>query len=445
MCLPLHRPPARVSRWRRLGATLLTGATLAATNAAASPASDLYAAATKAVRDNYHGWSTQNFRSLETQYARHLARACEPQGEACSYDTGRAVLSELLADFGDAHTYVRDPEGAARYRESEQERVVPRTGLRLARVQGGLLVASVAAGSPADLLGVRRFDLITQVNGQAVGGPIPTGQVAPAGDFGPNDFARLERTGQAIDLTLRRAGEAEQTVKVIGLPMPASDRPAPVWAGAEGRVAVIDLPSFLSTDTAAAFLAQVRQLQAAGVRSLIVDLRFNGGGNLQQCVAAASIFGPVVYNASYAVGGFSYSGLDGREGAYLDTVFASPSRRVWNGPAAILIGPDTASCAEVFAYYAQKGGARLVGEATKGVANSGVLLRNLPDGGLIAVTVFRGYASGDVALPARLTPDVPAPLDIDLLTTQGRDTGLEAALIVLGEAVTSPPMLTTSP
>ena len=445
MCLPLHRPPARVSRWRRLGATLLTGATLAATNAAASPASDLYAAATKAVRDNYHGWSTQNFRSLETQYARQLARACEPQGEACSYDTGRAVLSELLADFGDAHTYVRDPEGAARYRESEQERVVPRTGLRLARVQGGLLVASVAAGSPADLLGVRRFDLITQVNGQAVGGPIPTGQVAPAGDFGPNDFARLERTGQAIDLTLRRAGEAEQTVKVIGLPMPASDRPAPVWAGAEGRVAVIDLPSFLSPDTAAAFLAQVRQLQAAGVRSLIVDLRFNGGGNLQQCVAAASIFGPVVYNASYAVGGFSYSGLDGREGAYLDTVFASPSRRVWNGPAAILIGPDTASCAEVFAYYAQKGGARLVGEATKGVANSGVLLRNLPDGGLIAVTVFRGYASGDVALPARLTPDVPAPLDIDLLTTQGRDTGLEAALIVLGEAVTSPPMLTTSP
>lgn len=445
MCLPLHRPPARVSRWRRLGAALLTGATLAATNAAASPASDLYAAATKAVRDNYHGWSTQNFRSLETQYARHLARACEPQGEACSYDTGRAVLSELLADFGDAHTYVRDPEGAARYRESEQERVVPRTGLRLARVQGGLLVASVAAGSPADLLGVRRFDLITQVNGQAVGGPIPTGQVAPAGDFGPNDFARLERTGQAIDLTLRRAGEAEQTVKVIGLPLPASDRPAPVWAGAEGRVAVIDLPSFLSTDTAAAFLAQVRQLQAAGVRSLIVDLRFNGGGNLQQCVAAASIFGPVVYNASYAVGGFSYSGLDGREGAYLDTVFASPSRRVWNGPAAILIGPDTASCAEVFAYYAQKGGARLVGEATKGVANSGVLLRNLPDGGLIAVTVFRGYASGDVALPARLTPDVPAPLDIDLLTTQGRDTGLEAALIVLGEAVTSPPMLTTSP
>lgn len=445
MCLPLHRPPARVSRWRRLGATLLTGATLAATNAAASPASDLYAAATKAVRDNYHGWSTQNFRSLETQYARQLARACEPQGEACSYDTGRAVLSELLADFGDAHTYVRDPEGAARYRESEQERVVPRTGLRLARVQGGLLVASVAAGSPADLLGVRRFDLITQVNGQPVGGPIPTGQVAPAGDFGPNDFARLERTGQAIDLTLRRAGESEQTVKVIGLPMPASDRPAPVWAGAEGRVAVIDLPSFLSTDTAAAFLAQVRQLQAAGVRSLIVDLRFNGGGNLQQCVAAASIFGPVVYNASYAVGGFSYSGLDGREGAYLDTVFASPSRRVWNGPAAVLIGPDTASCAEVFAYYAQKGGARLVGGATKGVANSGVLLRNLPDGGLIAVTVFRGYASGDVALPARLTPDVPAPLDIDLLTTQGRDTGLEAALIVLGEAVTSPPTLTTSP
>ncbi|MGX9687074.1 S41 family peptidase [Deinococcus wulumuqiensis] len=430
---PPRRQTARVFRRQRLGAVFLAGAMLTATGAQASPASDLYAAATKVVRENYHGWSTRNFRTLEAQYARKLARACAPQGETCSYDTGRAVLGELLADFGDAHTYVRDPEGAARYRESEQGQVVPRTGLRLARVQGGLLVASVAAGSPADLLGVRRLDLITQVNGQAVGGLLAPGQAAPPGDFGPNEFARLERTGQAIDLTLRRAGEDEQTLKVIGLPLPARDRPEPVWVGAGGRVAVIDLPSFLSPDTAAEFLAQVRQLQASGVRRLIVDLRFNGGGNLQQCVAAASIFGPVVYNASYAVGGFSYSGLDGREGAYLDSVFASPSRRVWTGPAAVLIGPDTASCAEVFAYYAQKGGARLVGEATKGVANSGVLLRNLPDGGLIAVTVFRGYATGDVPLPARLTPDVPAPLDIGLLTTQGRDTGLEAALSALGE------------
>ena len=433
MCPPRRRQTARMSRWRRFGAVLLAGAVVS--GAAASPASDLYAAATRVVRENYHGWSGTNFRSLEAQYARKLTRVCAPQGEACSYDTGRAVLAELLADFGDAHTYVRDPEGAARYRESEQGQVVPRTGLRLARVQGGLLVASVAAGSPADLLGVRRFDLITQVNGKAVGGLLAPGQAAPTGDFGPNDFARLERTGQALDLTLRRAGEGEQNVKVIGLPLPARDRPEPVWAGAGGRVAVIDLPSFLSPDTAAEFLTQVRQLQATGVRSLIVDLRFNGGGNLQQCVAAASIFGPVVYNASYAVGGFSYSGLDGREGPYLDTVFASPTRRVWTGPAAVLIGPDTASCAEVFAYYAQKGGARLVGEATKGVANSGVLLRNLPDGGLIAVTVFRGYATGDVPLPARLTPDVPAPLDIGLLTTQGRDTGLEAALAALGETV----------
>ena len=392
----------------------------------ASPATDLYAAATREIRDNYYGWSKRDFRSLDLQYQRVLAKRCAPDQEQCSYDTGRRVLIELLAAFGDEHTYVRDPDSTALYREQEQDKPVARSGVRVVRVEGGLLVVSVRPGSPADRAGVHRFDLLIQVGGQDAGRRGT--QDLP---IGPSEFARMERTAGQVKVTLRRAGQPDGSHTLDTEVRPPRDAPSLVGAGAGGKVAVIEIPSFLPSSTASDFLRQVKQAQAAGVEALIVDLRFNGGGNLQQCVAAASIFGPVVYNANYRVGGFSYTGLNGEESRYLDTVFASASQRVWTGPAAVLVGPDTASCAEVFGYYAQRSGVKLVGAATKGVANSGILLRSLPDGGMLAVTVFRGYAPDDVALPGRLTPDVAAPLDLKLLTTEGRDTTLEAALAAL--------------
>ncbi|WP_245745145.1 S41 family peptidase [Deinococcus reticulitermitis] len=415
---------------RRAPPLLAVAAALVLGAAQASPATDLYTAATRAVRDIYYGWSTQDFAALDRRYAQVLAERCAPQGERCDYATGRAVLSDLLGAFGDGHTYVRDPEGAARLREVERDLAVQRSGVRVARVEGGLLVVAVTPGSPAERQGLRRFDLLTTVQGQAAGRR--GGQEAP---IGATEFASLERRGEPLTVTLRRAGEPERAVQLPVAPLQARDEPSLEWVGAGGQAAVIQIPSFLPQNTAELFLKQVRRVQAAGVRALVVDLRFNSGGSLMQCVAAASIFGPVVYNANYRVGGFSFTGLNGGVGRYLETVFAAPDQRVWTGAAAVLVGPDTASCAEVFSHYAQSYGVKVVGEPTTGVGNSGVLLRNLPDGGVVAVTAFRAYASGDRPLPARVVPDLVAPLDIGLLTTTGRDSGLEAALAALSPAL----------
>ena len=98
---------------------------------------------------------------------------------------------------------------------------------------------------------------------------------------------------------------------------------------------------------------------------------------------------------------------------------------------AVLVGPNTASCAEVFTYYARRAGAIVVGEQTRGVGNSGVLFEPMPDGGVLSLTVLRAYTDADEALPAFLTPDIAAPTDISALTAEGRDTTLEAALTAL--------------
>ncbi len=404
---------------------------LALPAAGASPASELFRAATEQVTREYYGWSTADLRVLSEKYGALLNVRCAPEGEACPYATGREVLGDLFKEFGDAHTNVRDPEGAERLREVTQDLAVQRTGARVVRVEGGLLVVSVMPGSPAEEQGLRVFDLLTTVNGEAAGKR--GGENAPVG---PSEFIRLERAAQPIRVSVTRAATAPLTLSLSTRRLQARDVPTLAWAGADGKVAVISYPSFLSQDAAALFLARVREAISGGARGLIVDLRYNGGGSLNECVAAASVFAPVEYRSQSrrgpAVATYRYTGLNGQSGRFLDRQIAPPGSAVWKGPSAILVGPNTASCAEVFTYYARRAGAVAVGEPTRGVGNSGVVFDALPDGGVVSVTVLRAFNEADQPLPDRITPDVLVPGDLRALTEQGRDLTLEAALGALG-------------
>ncbi|GAA5514375.1 carboxy-terminal processing protease CtpA [Deinococcus carri] len=403
-------------------------ALLATLSAGASPATDLFDAATRAVQSEYYGWSTVDRVQLASRYAAVLAQTCAPQGDACDYATGRTVLGDMLRELGDDHTNVRDAEGAERLAEISQNRAVNRTGVRVARVVGGLLVVSVLAGSPAEQMGLHRFDLFTSVNGEAAGKD-GAGQNLP---LGPNEFIRLERAGTPLRVTLRQPGQPEREVTLPTARLQARDEPTLGWAGPGGKTAVIDFPSFLPENSAALFLKRVAEAREAGAGALIVDLRYNGGGSLNQCVAAASAFAPVLYKTRWQGGSYAYGGLRGEEVLPLLARAASPDWALWRGPLAVLVGPNTASCAEVFSYYAHRAGATLVGEKTRGVGNSGVIFEGLPDGGVLSVTVLRAYTDADEPLPAALTPDVAAPTDITALTAEGRDTTLQAALSALG-------------
>ncbi|GAA5532665.1 S41 family peptidase [Deinococcus aluminii] len=395
--------------------------------AGASPATDLFGAATRAVQQQYYGWSTVDRTQLGEKYAAVLAEKCAPQGDACDYATGRAVLNDMFSELGDAHTNIRDAEGAERLAEVSQNRAVNRTGVRVVRVAGGLLVVSVMPGSPAEQAGLRRFDLLTEVNGQAAGKDADGKNLA----VGSNEFIRLERAGAPLNVTLRRAGQPDHPLTLPTARLQARDEPNLTWTGPDGKTALIDYPSFLASDSAALFLKSVAQAQAGGAAALVVDLRYNGGGSLQQCVAAASIFGPVVYKTREQGLSYTYAGLRGEPVFPFLARAAGPGWALWRGPLAVLVGPNTASCAEVFAYYAHKAGAVVVGEKTRGVGNSGVVFEPMPDGGVLSVTILRAYSEADEPLPAAITPDVAAPTDVSALTAQGRDTTLEAALTAL--------------
>ncbi|GGR46820.1 peptidase S41 [Deinococcus seoulensis] len=441
--VPLN-PIRRRRTWSALTAALLCAALPLA---AASPATDLYRDATTRVLRDYYGWSTADLKALTEQYGRTLEERCAPAGDACPFETAREVLTELFTQVGDAHTSVRDPESALRLREVQENLAVPRTGARVVSVPGGLLVASVMPGSPAEQAGLRPFDLLTRVNGAPAGkNPDPTpsadtgngtgagtqdDQAAPGTDLlGAREFTRLERAAQPIQVEVTAPGRAPRPLTLTTATLRARDEPTLNWVGPDRRTALISVASFLPSDTAAQFLARVREAEREGARALLIDLRFNGGGSLTQCVAAASIFAPTQYRSRFRTGGTMYAGIEGRPAGPQDRQ-RPPDTAVWRGPAAVLVGPNTASCSEVFTYYAQRAGALAVGEVTRGVGNSGVTLEPLPDGGVVSVTVLRAYWPDGTPLPAHVTPDVPAPTDLRALTTQGQDTCLNAALNAL--------------
>ncbi|WP_407538177.1 S41 family peptidase [Deinococcus radiomollis] len=435
-----------------LSGTVLGGVALS------SPASELFRAASAVLTANYFGWSPTDRPALVSQYAAALDTQCAPLGDACSFDQGRAVVKDMLAQMHDAHTSIRDAEGAERLREVQQDLTVPRTGLRVVKTPLGLLVVGVLPGSPAETAGVLRFDLLVAVNGQATtesksDSAVPVASATtvasaatptPAAPFDPAAFVRLERQAAPITVSLLRAGQPPRPLTLTTTPMKARDVPILGWQQTlAGRVAVIQYPTFLPADSAALFLKTLRQAQEDGAAGLVVDLRYNGGGRLDQCVQAASAFAPTYYQARTAQdswgmqNSWDYAAIDGLNSSpdRVRRLFASgaasqsgTSQALWHGPAAILMDENTASCAEVFGFFAHQAGAILVGQPTKGVMNSGVTFFPLPDQGVMSVTMLRAYDLAGNPLPDHLEPDLDVPADLAALTGQGQDTVLAAAL-----------------
>ncbi|WP_241191167.1 S41 family peptidase [Deinococcus psychrotolerans] len=405
----------------KLKNTFLTLGLALLSSAQASPASDLFGRVSELFQKEYYGWSETDRSALTDKYAAELQTRCAPEGEACSFDTGRAVLKDMFDTFHDDHTSVRDAESAQRLLEVQNDMSVPRTGLRVIKQPEGLLVVGVQPGSPAEEAGVNLYDLIQSVNGVAAGKDKPVDSLA---------FVRLERASTPMTLSVQRPKSALKLLSVTPKMMKARDEPSLSFPKA--GVALINFPTFLSGDSAPLFLAKIKEAQQAGARELIIDLRYNGGGRLDQCVAAASIFKPVVYQARFRGGGWSYGGLDGEQAPALSARIDHQSH-VWNGPAAILIGENTASCAEVFTFFAQKSGVKAVGSSTKGVGNSGVNFYPLPDQGIFSLTMLRAYDEDGQPLPDHITPDISAPTDLRALTESGDDTTLDAALRVLSD------------
>ena len=280
-------------------------------------------------------------------------------------------------------------------------------GLSVARVRRGLRADRVFAGAPAEKAGIEVGDVIVSVDGDSIAGLDST--VATAKIKGP----------EGTDVTLRilrpSSGETRRvrlTREEIALPIVT----ARVEAVGGRKLGYVRLAAF-SEGSHGALRDAVRRARRQGAEGLVLDLRANGGGLLQEAVLAASVFlpeGEVVVSTESRTQGRSVHRTEG------DSL---PSR-----PVVVLIDRNTASAAEILAAaLADNAGAAVVGTRSfgKGVFQQEIGLSN---GGALKLTIGEYFTPDGTNLAGSgIQPDVRAR---DRLGTE-RDEARERALGVL--------------
>jgi carboxyl-terminal processing protease len=200
-------------------------------------------------------------------------------------------------------------------------------GVELKPAPDGLLIVDVIRGSPAARAGLKAGDHLVGVGGRSIGG------------MGVNEAAALLQgpEGSLVTLAILRAPSPARAVTVrrehVEVPSIEDVQMLDPMAG----IASLRISSFQKT-TAADLETALRQLDASGMRSLIVDLRGNPGGLLSAGVDAADLF--IDRGLVVATRGRS---------AEEDFNYLANQAGTWRVPLVVLIDGDSASASEIFA------------------------------------------------------------------------------------------------
>jgi carboxyl-terminal processing protease len=265
-------------------------------------------------------------------------------------------------------------------------------GMNVEQVDEGLRVLTVFDGSPAKKGGIKAGDLITKVNGRSIEGKSSNAATALIkGPAGSGVTLTVKSGDRSRDVKLKRA---KVTVPVVSSEMRQLD----------GRkIGHVTLSSF--TDGAGEQVRDAtKRLLDQGAKGIVLDLRDNGGGLLNEAVSTASVFvkdGTVV-------------STDGR--ARPKHVFKATGGAIDGKiPVVVLVNRESASASEIVTGALQdRHRAEVVGTRTfgKGVFQE---IEPLPNGGALDITVGeyflpsgRNIGGGGVKQGAGIKPDVDA-------------------------------------
>jgi carboxyl-terminal processing protease len=236
--------------------------------------------------------------------------------------------------------------------------------------------------------------------------------------------------GTEVRLTIIPAGTSESTRKVVTLTrdeikLENGEAKGKIYEvpgpdGKTARLGLIDLPSFYATiddrsnptprSTTADVLALLKKFKQENVNGVILDLRHNGGGSLEEAIKLAGLFikeGPVV----------QIRRADGDVEVREDT---DPSI-AYDGPLVLLTSKFSASASEIVAGALQDyGRALIVGDSStfgKGTAQQIFYLSKLPafadatnDPGTLKLTNSKFYrASGASTENRGVAADITLP------------------------------------
>ena len=288
----------------------------------------------------------------------------EVETESLVYQAIRGMLQTL-----DPHSSFMDPRSYAQLRERQEGRYYG-LGISINVIDGHITVVSVFEGSPASRRGLRRGDVIARISGDDATNMSSDEAVSRLrGPRGSSVDISIRRTGydELIELTVDRD---EITIATIQGAFMADDR--------TGYVVLRDFSETTDRDLRRA----LDDLESQGMDRLILDLRGNPGGPLDQAIRVSNEFlsrgDLIVYTRGR--GGNSDKDYHAKEdGTYTDI------------PLVVLVNRSSASASEIVAGAVQDHDRGLiVGETTFGKALVQSILQ-VSHGAGLALTTARYY------------------------------------------------------
>ena len=284
--------------------------------------------------------------------------------------------------------------------------------IQAARPDGtGAKIITVFRGGPAFRAGLKAGDEIVEVDGEDVTKLDLFDIVAKI--RGPK--------GTTVEIGVRRKGS--RAILRFKIPREKVEIVSVSKATIGKDVGYVAIETFLNVKVIEQLKKAIEELKAKGVKKLVLDLRDNGGGLLDQGCQVADAFldhGVIVYTRSRE-----------RTRPFCE---ASPAT-LWKGPMVVLVNGNSASASEIVSGALKDyGRAKIIGEKTfgKGVGQNVFTLAN---GGELTLVTFEWLTPKKRSIHKKgITPDVivkdtrfPEPLAFDGL---GAPAGGEVELVV---------------
>ena len=259
-------------------------------------------------------------------------------------------------------------------------------GIEITSEDGVVKVISPMDGTPADKAGIKAGDYITAVNGDSVLG------------LSVNDAVKQMRgpSGETVTLTIAREKTDPFDVKLVREVI----KPKSAVAHLEGDFGYVRLSGFneKATDELSAAIKDL-QTKNPNMKGLVLDLRNNPGGLLDQAVGVSDLF----------LDGGEVVSQRGRDPHDIERFNAKAGDILHGLPMVVLINSGTASAAEIVSGALQdRGRASIVGLTSfgKGSVQTVVPLRGGSDGALKLTTARYYTPSGRSIQKTGITPDL---------------------------------------
>ena len=306
-------------------------------------------------------------------------------------DLIHGAIEGMLKALDDPYTRYLPPKGFSEMK-IRLDGELTGIGIEIGIKDEHLMVISPIEGSPASKAGLKSFDRIVAVDGE------------------PMDHVALEQAvakirgpiGSKVKLTLLRQGEEKPfdiTIVREVIKITSVDKVQDFGGG----IGYIRLNTFESKTADIEMRNAILKLEKNNnLKALILDLRFNGGGLLDNAIKIASFFikdGAVVHTVN-------------REGVR-DTQYVDGDI-IYDKPLLILINEASASASEILAGAVQdhKRGI-IMGEHSFGKASVQNIFQ-LADGSAVLVTVAKYLTpSGKDILKKGIIPDIEVQIPTD--------------------------------